>query len=192
MPPKNILVINGHPDPGGERFVAALAAAYLKGASDAGHAIRRLEVGELNLPPVHSMAEFTGAVSPEAKAVQDAITWADHLVVLYPLWLGGPPAVLKAFFEQVFRYGFALGGEGRSMAGLLKGKSAHVFVTMGMPATIFRIVFDAPGLKSVTRGILMISGFRPVRSTVIGNVEGSAARRQALLTKARRLGAAAA
>jgi len=192
MPPKNILVINGHPDPSGERFVAALAAAYLKGASDAGHAIRRLDVGELNLAPVHSMGEFTGAVSPDAKAAQDAITWADHLVVLYPLWLGGPPAVLKAFFEQVFRYGFALDGEGRSMAGLLKGKSAHVFLTMGMPAPIFRIVFDAAGLKSVTRGILMICGVRPVRSTVIGNVEGSAARRQAFLTKVRRLGAVAA
>ena len=191
MRAKKIVVINGHPDPSGARFVAALAAAYLTGASEAGHAIRRIDVGELNLPAIHSMGEFTAEASPGAKAAQEAIAWADHVVVLYPLWLGGPPAVLKAFFEQVFRYGFALGGEGPGLKGLLKGRSARVFVTMGMPGPIFRLVFDAPGLKAVTRGILMICGLRPVRSTVIGMVDASPRRRETMLRKARRLGAAA-
>ena len=37
-----------------------------------------------------------------ARAVQAAIRWAQHVVVVYPLWLGGPPAVLKAFFDPNF------------------------------------------------------------------------------------------
>jgi putative NADPH-quinone reductase len=28
-------------------------------------------------------------------------------VIIYPLWLGAMPALLKGFFEQVFRPGFA-------------------------------------------------------------------------------------
>ncbi|HET8696394.1 MAG TPA: NAD(P)H-dependent oxidoreductase [Gammaproteobacteria bacterium] len=38
---------------------------------------------------------------------QAFIAWADHLVMVYPLWLGEMPALLKGFFEQVLRPGFA-------------------------------------------------------------------------------------
>ena len=39
----------------------------------------------------------------------------EHLVIVFPLWLGDMPAVLKGFFEQVLRPGFAIGeaGQGR-------------------------------------------------------------------------------
>ena len=126
---KKIVVINGHPDSRPERFCAALAGAYVAGAVAAGHTVRRIDVGALAPAPIRSMQDFAGEPPPAIRQVQENIAWAEHLVLLYPLWLGGPPAVLKAFFEQVFRYGFALGGEGRSMRGLLKGKSARVIVT---------------------------------------------------------------
>ena len=32
--------------------------------------------------------------------------WAEHLVFLFPLWLGDMPAVLKGFLEQLMRPGF--------------------------------------------------------------------------------------
>ena len=35
------------------------------------------------------------------------MTWADHVVILYPLWLGSMPALLKALLEQMLRPGFA-------------------------------------------------------------------------------------
>jgi putative NADPH-quinone reductase len=58
------------------------------------------------------------------------------LVVIYPLWPGSMPAVLKGFFEQVFRPGFAIAREhARPWPGLLTGKSARIIVTMGMPAS---------------------------------------------------------
>ena len=110
---------------------------------------------------------------------------------MYPLWLGGPPAVLKAFFEQVFRYGFALAAPGEKGRGLMKGKTARVIVTMGMPAPFFRLVFDAAGLKCLARGILSLSGFS-VRSTVIGGVEGSPDKRKAWLSRIEALGVQAA
>ncbi|HRD45026.1 MAG TPA: NAD(P)H-dependent oxidoreductase [Caulobacter sp.] len=187
---RRVLVINGHPDPSGERYCTAVAAAYLRGANMAGHQIRRVDVGVLDLPPVKSPAEFTAEPCDAAKSAQDAIRWAEHVVVVYPLWLGAPPAVLKAFFEQVFRYGFAVGRPGSGKLGLLRGRTARVIVTMGMPAPIFSSMFDGAGLKCLTRGMLRLAGFR-VRSTIIGGVESSVSRRRDWLRRIEALGARA-
>ncbi|WP_332770167.1 NAD(P)H-dependent oxidoreductase [Phenylobacterium sp.] len=169
---KNILVLNGHPDPRGERLCAALANAYVRGASSAGHRIRRIDVGALDFPLVRTRDEFMSeAAHPVIREAQDALRWADHLVILHPLWLGGPPALLKGFLEQVFRYGVALSPPGGTPTGLLKGKSARVVVTMGMPTMIFRVIFGAHGLKSLEKGVLWISGFKPIRHDLIGGVE---------------------
>jgi putative NADPH-quinone reductase len=168
---RKVLVINGHPDPRKERFCAALCAAYVKGAATRGHEIRRLDVGALDFALVRTADDFAMAEPPAAiRKAQADVAWADHLVVIHPLWLGGTPALLKGFFEQVFRYGFALSTE-RAMKGLLKGKSARVIVTMGMPAPVFRWVFGAHGLMALERGIFWISGMGPIRHTILGSVE---------------------
>lgn len=187
MSSRRVLVINGHPDSSGQRYCTALSAAYLRGADLAGHQIRRLDVGALKLPPIQSTAEFLAEPDETALAVQAAIRWANHVVIVYPLWLGGPPAALKAFLEQVFRYGFAVAAPGEKRGGLMKGKTARVIVTMGMPAPFFSLVFDAAGLKCLTRGILKLAGFS-VRSTIIGGVEGSPERRKAWLSRIETLG----
>jgi putative NADPH-quinone reductase len=128
---------------------------------------------------------------PAIREAQEALAWADHLVIIHPLWLGAAPAVLKAFIEQVFRYGVALSPPGGPIKGLLSGKSARVVVTMGMPAPIFRWVFGAYGLKSLERGVLWLSGFRPIAHSVVGRVEspGVAVRWLATLEQLGRRGA---
>ncbi len=171
---KRILIINGHPDSSPDRLCAALADAYGKGARDGGHFVQRLDIGAMDFALVASADMFTsGATSKVIEEAQQAVLWADHLVIVYPLWLGGLPAKLKGFFEQTFRYGFALSAPGQKMQGLLKGRSARMIVTMGMPALIFRWVFGAYGVRAVERGMLWISGFRPIRSLFIGGVGGA-------------------
>ncbi|MFV4649363.1 NAD(P)H-dependent oxidoreductase, partial [Mycobacterium tuberculosis] len=91
------------------------------------------------------------------------------LVIIHPLWLGAAPAVLKAFFEQVFRNGFAKANTG--WVGGLKGKSAHVVVTMGMPAPVYRLVFGGFGVRGFERGVLRLAGVGPIRTTYLGAVE---------------------
>lgn len=171
---RRIVLINGHPDPRPERYGAALAAAYAEGAAKGGHEVRRIDVAACDLPLIRSRDAFMEEAGAAVREWQAHIAWADHIVLIYPLWLGGPPALLKAWLEQVFRYGFALAapGEAKGVKGLLGGRSARVVVTMGMPAAFFRLVFFSHGLKAVTRGIFWISGVSPVRETVIGNVEG--------------------
>ncbi|MFN3522771.1 MAG: NAD(P)H-dependent oxidoreductase [Phenylobacterium sp.] len=167
-----ILVINGHPDARSERLCSALAEAYVRGAHRAGHEVRRLDVGRLDFPLIRSQEDFMGPAPPVIAEAQTALKWANHLVIIFPLWIGGPPGLLKGFLEQVFRYGVALSSaSGQGPQGLLKGKSARIVVTMGMPAAAFRLIFGGYGLKSLTRGLLWISGIKPIHSTVIGGVE---------------------
>jgi putative NADPH-quinone reductase len=72
---------------------------------------------------------------------------------------------------------------------LLKGRSARIVVTMGMPAMVYRVLFRAHGLKSLESGILSLSGIRPIRSTLIGMVESRSARyRDGVLEEMRELG----
>ncbi|MDP2229102.1 MAG: NAD(P)H-dependent oxidoreductase, partial [Moraxellaceae bacterium] len=142
-----------------------------------------------------SQAAFMGAPTPEVAEIQAAVREADHLVLIYPLWLGAPPAVLKAFLEQVFRYGLALAapGEAKGIKGLLGGRSARVVVTMGMPGFIFRLIFFSHGLKCISRGLLWVSGYRPVREMALGPAGSpNPSRRLQWIAQMRRLGAKAA
>lgn len=187
-----IALIQGHPDPNPNHFGHALADAYAKAAVDAGREVRRIDVARLDFPVLRTREAWeTGVLPASLGDSQNAIRWADHLVILYPLWLGSMPALLKAYFEQVFRPGFAISkaGGGALWKKLLTGKSARIVVTMGMPAVVYRWFFLAHSLKSLERNILGFSGIGPIRESLIGMVESEdRARRDRWLQTLGRLG----
>lgn len=151
----------------------ALEDAYAQGASAAGHEIRRIDVAALDFPILRSQAEWEqGELPPGLAPAQDAIKWAGHLVFFFPLWLGGMPALLKGFLEQVARPDFAFSREGKNLLANkgLGGRSARVVVTMGMPATVYRWYFRAHSIKSLERNILGFVGIAPVHETLVGMV----------------------
>lgn len=170
---RRILILDGHPDPDPGRYCHALAAAYARGAAGAGHVIHRVNLAEMEFPVLASRHDWESEMPCAAiLAFQDELAWAEHLVIIYPLWLGAMPARLKALLEQAFRPAFAFGGEAAAPgAGRLKGRSARVIVTMGMPALIYRTVFFGHSLKALKRGVLALVGFGPVRDTVLGGIE---------------------
>lgn len=171
---KRITVVQGHPDESDQRFCRALAEAYAGAAEAAGHEVRRIDIAALDFPVLRSRAEYeTGIVAADITAAQETIGWADHLVIVYPLWLGTMPALLKAFLEQVFRPGFAyvMDEKGRMTEEPLDGTSARIVVTMGMPALFYRWYFRAHSLKSLERNILGFVGIGPIRESLIGGIE---------------------
>jgi putative NADPH-quinone reductase len=182
-----ILVINGHPDPGKEHLGDALIAAYAAGAQSAGHTVEILHVAQLEFPLVRSKEAWEKeAPCPDIASAQLALYRATHILLIYPLWLGDMPAVLKGFLEQVLRPGFAfsaLDGSGFPEK-KLTGKSARIVVTMGMPAFVYRWYFGAHSLKNLKRNILAFCGIGPIRSTLLGMVESTnpEPRRKALRT----------
>ncbi len=190
---ERVLIINGHPDPGPGRLCAAIAEAYGQGAVGAGRRVRRIDVGALEFPLIRSAGAFEAEEPPPPIAeAQALIHWADHLVMVHPLWHGGPPALLKGFLEQAFRYGFAIPrpeGSG-GLGGLLKGRSARIIVTMGMPALAYRAIFGAFGVRAIERSVLWMSGIHPIRRTLLGGVgQADVARCTAWLSAVRAMGA---
>jgi putative NADPH-quinone reductase len=189
--PRRIALIQGHPDPHPERFVRALAQAYRDGARSGGHEVRVVDVTTLDFPVLRERADWESGTAPSGlRDAQEAIRWAEHIVILFPLWLGGMPALLKAFLEQIARPGFAFGREGPTRhRKLLGGRSARIVVTMGVPATIYRVWFRAHSLKSLERNILGFVGIGPIHETLIGLVESGGEARHALwLARLRALG----
>jgi putative NADPH-quinone reductase len=168
---KRILLIQGHPDSGKRHFCHALEDAYAEGACAGGHDVRRIAVGELDFPVLRSQEEWEhGSLPPGLIDSQQQIQWAEHIVIFFPLWLGDMPALLKAFLEQVARPGFAFTEKDGNPFGIkgLKGRSARVVATMGMPAAVYRLFYRAHSLRSLERNILGFVGIAPVDETLIG------------------------
>lgn len=188
---KRILIIDGHPDAAEGRLCHALAAAYAEGAAAAGHDASVIRLAGLDIPFLRSQQEFEhGAVPEGLTAAAEALLAADHVVLVFPLWLGTMPALLKAFLEQVFRPGTAFAYQENGFPKkLLAGRSARVVVTMGMPAMIYRWFFGAHGVRGLERNILAFTGMKPIHETLFGNVEGASEQtRNGWLAQMRELG----
>ncbi len=171
-----ITIIDGHPDPWEGHLNHALAERYALAAEAAGHEIRRIKVSALDFPMMRDPKESTEDDPCEdvSRAQQD-IAWADHIAFFFPLWTSDMPSLLKAFLEQTLRPGFALAygaGPFRLPKPLLRGKSARVVITTGVPAIFYYGPMGAHMLKMFSR-LLTFVGVAPVSSTVIGNVENA-------------------
>jgi putative NADPH-quinone reductase len=192
---RSICILQGHPDVDRAHLCHALAEAYAQGAKDAGHGVSHIDVGRLDPPFFRNPADFVTPPSDEIVRAQDVIRSAQHLVIIFPLWLGTMPGLLKVFFEQLCRNGFAIqdGGKSSFPLQMLKGRSARIIVTMGMPSLAFRFVFGAHGVRSLSKSFLGMAGIQPVRETLIGNVgQLNAASASKLLDRMRALGKRAA
>lgn len=190
-----ILVVDGHPDPSPGRFCHAVADRYVQGATAAGHVVHRTNLSDMTFPDIRTREDWeSGTPPPCILRMQDDMAWAEHIVIIYPLWLGAMPAHLKGLLEQCFRPAFAFGGKAVAPGGgRLKGRSARIIITMGMPAAVYRFFYLAHSLRSLRRNILALVGIGPVRDTIIGGIESlTDAGRKAWLDRIARLGARAA
>ncbi|MEO8647172.1 NAD(P)H-dependent oxidoreductase [Pseudomonas sp.] len=173
---KRILVILGHP--ASNSFCGALAERYAQSAVRAGHEVRQLFLGTMDFDPV--LREGYQLVQPleaDLRRAQADIVWAEHLTLVYPIWWGGIPALLKGFFDRVFLPGFAFKyREGKAFPDkLLHGRSAHLLVTMDTPPWYYRWIYRMPGLHQVRKTTLAFCGIKPQRTLTFGPILGSSA-----------------
>ncbi len=169
---KSVCVLVGHPHDDGEHFCRALAETYADGAVEGGHNVTQLNIAAMTFPLLRDPKDFATDPPHDVLEAQRAIKDSEHVVVVYPLWLGAMPALVKAFFEQLGRNEFAIAAneDGGWPLKMLKGRSAHVIVTMGMPSTAYRLLFGAHSVKGFETMILGMAGFKPIRDTLIGGV----------------------
>jgi NAD(P)H dehydrogenase (quinone) len=153
----NILIVHAHPEP--KSLTSALKDLAVDTLAAQGHTVRVSDLYQSGWKAIADRADFIGALqpdrlsyaaesrhafashtqSPEIEAEQQKLLWADALLLSFPMWWFGMPAILKGWVERVFAYGFAYGvgtrgGErwgDRYGEGVLSGRRAMLAVTIG-------------------------------------------------------------
>ncbi|MEU4251850.1 NAD(P)H-dependent oxidoreductase [Amycolatopsis sp. NPDC026612] len=136
----NVLWVFAHPEP--RSLSGALRDDGLRTLRALGHDVRESDLYAMKWNPVAGAATparvpTRGELSPDVVAEQDKLRWADAVVVQFPLWWYGQPAILKGWFDRVFVKGFGYGvraEDGRTLRygeGRLAGKRAMVVLTAG-------------------------------------------------------------
>lgn len=187
---KKILVLNGHPNR--ESFNFGIAAAYKKGAEEAGAEVRSINIADLNFNPNLQFGyKKRTALEPDLLQAWEDIQWADHLVWVHPVWWGGLPAMMKGFIDRLFLPGFAFQYRENSLFWdkLLKGKSARIITTLDQPGWYYALIYGRPSVNQLKRSTLLFCGISPVKVTYLGIIKTSdATKRDKWLQKIKQLG----
>ena len=168
---KKILIILGHPD--SYSFCSSLTNSYFQGAKETGYEIKRLNIGDLNFDPnLKKGYKEIQKLEPDLVQAQKDISWADHIVWVYPNWWASMPAIMKGFIDRTILPGFAFKYKKDSWKWdkLLKGKSAHLIVTLDTPSIFNHLYFGSPTYKIMKKGVLGFCGVKPIRITAIAPV----------------------
>jgi NAD(P)H dehydrogenase (quinone) len=177
----HVLIVHAHPEPrsfsgaltrqavqtltdvGHTVDVSDLYAMKFKAVADADDYVEREDPAYLRIDREQTHAHRVDAVAADVRSEQDKIARADLLILQYPMWWFGMPAILKGWADRVFTRGFAYLPGRKYDTGMLRGKLAMVSVTTGtsadtyMPDGIDGALLDI--LWPIHNGLLRYSGF---------------------------------
>lgn len=187
----NCLVLCGNPlEPS---FSAALADHYAAALMEAGIEVERLDLASMDVPAViPSRLPDDEAMTGDVAGFWELLLWADHAVVVHPLWWGGFPAKLKALFDVALQSGKAYRYEGGSPLprGLLTGRSARLIVTSDTPGWFMALAYGNAHFRAVKNQILKFVGLAPVGVTHLSVMRHSTSElRERMLRRVERVAA---
>ncbi len=153
MPTAHIVL--AHPEP--QSYSAHLARTAQGALQAAGYQVTLSDLYTLGFDPVEGPLHFSQRKHRERfdpsteqrnafdqgrlpKFVQEELARldaADVVMLQFPLWWYGPPAILKGWFDRVFAYGAAYTSKMRFANGRFKGKRAIVSMVGGGEAESF-------------------------------------------------------
>ncbi len=173
-----IFILLGHTDPA--TLSGAFADCYEKHAREAGHEVRRQNIGEMHFDPIlHEGYKSIQELEPDLKDFQENVRWAEHIALFYPIWWCAMPAMLKGLFDRTwlphFAYHFA--DHGLTWKKLLKGRTARIITSSNSSPFILWWMYGPP--TSIPElCLLRFAGIR-ARSTVFGPSERASERTKA-------------
>ena len=154
-----VLVIYCHPV--AESFAAAAHKAVLQTLIEAGHEVTDVDLYAENFDPVMSRQERLDYLNTDrnerlVKRYDEQLASADAIVLVYPAWWYGMPAMLKGYFDRVWLPGvaFDVTPDGRVLTERLQRiRRIIVVTTYGGPWWMVRIALGDPARKLVSRAI---------------------------------------
>ena len=158
------LVVVAHPCD--DSFTHAACAAAVAGLRSAGHDVDVVDLHAEGFRAAMTTEEriaYHGdepLLDPLARRHADLVLAADLLVVVYPTWWSGMPAILKGWFERVLVKDVAFSFDERGkVQPCLRLRRIVGVSTYGSPRTYVKLVNDN-GRRVVTRALRMSCGWR--------------------------------
>jgi NAD(P)H dehydrogenase (quinone) len=177
----NVLIVLAHHEP--TSFTAALAHHGASALRGAGHEVEVVDLYAMNFNPVSDRRNFVAAAnpdrldqqveerlasatdgfSPDLQDQMDRLDACDVLILQFPIWWLGMPAIMKGWIDRVFVLGRTYGGGRWFDRGMMRGKRAMLAVTIGgteaaySPDGIYGRAADA--LRPINHGVLAFCGF---------------------------------
>lgn len=167
-----IYLLLAHPD--SSSFNGALADAYEQAAQEKGHDVRRQNLGDLSFDPILRKGyKVVQDLEPDLVAAQEHIKWCQHWVIIYPVWWGSVPALLKGFFDRVLLPGFAYRPHDHDpfWDKLLTGRTAHIVTTSDAPSLWLRLQYWNSDVNTVRNATLNYCGFSSVKVARLGQMK---------------------
>ncbi|EKF18148.1 NAD(P)H-dependent oxidoreductase [Nitratireductor pacificus] len=151
----HVRIVQAHPDPAS--FNAAMSRAAADALGGLGHTVSVQDLYASRFDPVEKAEHYgnrldarsfaplaeqrhawqTGAVPAQIGAEIAELERADLLILQFPLWWHGPPAILKGWFDRVFVNSGLYTSRMRYDTGYFRERRAMVSVTTGAPESAF-------------------------------------------------------
>ncbi len=158
------LVVHAHPVT--DSYSHALRTAVVVGLRSAGHETEVLDLYEIDYQPCltedeHRRYETIGHDHPDPVVAHhiELLEWADALILIYPTWWSGLPAIMKGWLDRTMLPGvaFRLDDRTRKVKGALELQHLIGVTTYGSPRWYLLVVGDA-GRRTVKRTIRLVCG----------------------------------
>lgn len=164
-----VLVLHAHPSEAS--FVSHLRDVVLEELVGHGHEVRHHDLVSEGFDPVFSADErltHTGDADekllrhPELGVHVDDLRWCDALVLVYPTWWSGQPAVLKGWFDRVLMCGVAwrLPDGASRIEPLLTNVRRMLVVTTHGSSKWVNMLQGEPGKRTALRSVRLMFGAR--------------------------------
>lgn len=152
----NVLIVFAHPEP--HSFSGALKDRAVDVLGQAGHEVvvsdlyrlgwkaaldaddlpgARLDPGFLNVSKEQERVSASGLTPTDIRAEQNKATRADLVVLQFPMWWFGMPAILKGWVDRTMARGFAYKAGRKYDTGMFKGRRAMVCTTTGTASSLY-------------------------------------------------------
>ena len=148
----NIYIVCAHPEPAS--FNNSLVTAATVSFENLGHKVKVTDLYAHDFDPCEHARHFhprknshrfdvqaeqrfgyeNDALPAQVESQLAAIHWADLVIVQFPLWWFGAPAMLKGWMDRVLVYGGLYSSEQRFEQGVCRGKKVLLCVTTGSSA----------------------------------------------------------
>ncbi|PSU11814.1 flavodoxin family protein [Photobacterium gaetbulicola] len=175
---RKVLVINANPKQ--TSLCQSLADRYAKVASEK-HQIQQINIADMSFEmDLQQGYDTESPLEDDLKVFQQKVMWAEHIVIISPVWWGTVPAKFKGAIDRAFLPGFAFKyQDGKAIPQkLLSGRTSELIVTLDTPPFWYKYVNGNPIYKQLKHAILSFTGIKNQRSTYLGPVLNASEKRR--------------